>query len=189
MSVTGINGVMSQPIYATNRAKKGVSDTGFNKQISQNKSGGGITLHWFDSPEGDKPLGAVGDNGKGSISVYKPKKFDPQNPIYKVKMWDADGNMTERMVDVSKVDVRNSDRADMFAYACYLTDSGQYPEAQSTFCRVPGPGGDPAENFSGFFRAEKFNWLESARRFMQMQYDAGNLKGYLDFKKFVDFFE
>lgn len=76
--------------------------------------------------------------------------------------------MTERMVDVSKIDAKNSDRMDMFAYACYLTDSGQCPEAQSTFCRILTPN-EQSENFSDSFKAGKFNWLELAKSFMQMQ--------------------
>ncbi len=102
-------------------------------------------------------------------------------------MRDAEGNVTERMVGRSKVDIKNGDRADMFAYACYLTDSGQYPEAQSTFCRIP-ISNEQSETLSDSFKAGKFNWLELAKSFMQTQYDAGNLKGYPEYKKFVDFF-
>ena len=34
-----------------------------------------------------------------------------------MKVWDKDGNVTERMVDVSKVDTTGSDYIDMFAPA------------------------------------------------------------------------
>lgn len=188
MSVAGINGIANYPVYIPGKATGGVSNNNFSSQINQTKTGNIHTLHWFDTPEGDKPLGALGDKGNSSITVYKPKDFDPENPVYKVKTWDAEGNVTERMVDVSKVDVKNSDRVDMFAYACYLTDNGQYPEAQNTFCRIPIYNEQP-ENLSDSFKAGKFNWLELAKSFMKMQYDAGNLPGYLDLKKFVDFFE
>jgi len=187
MSVMEINGAANRPIYTPGKAARGVPDNSFSRQMNRAQEGNTLTLHWFDAPEGDKPLGALGDKGNGSITVYKPKDFDPENPVYKVKTWDAEGNVTERKVDVSKVDVKNSDRADMFAYACYLTDSGQYPEAQSTFCRIPISNEQP-ENLSDAFKAGKFNWLELAKSFMQMQYDAGNIQGYLSYKKFVDFF-
>jgi len=187
MSVAGINGTTNYPVYTPGKATGNVPNNNFSQQINQTKTGNIHTLHWFDAPEGDKPLGALGDKGNSSITVYKPKDFDLENPVYKVKIWDAEGNVTERMVDVSKVDVKSSDRADMFAYACYLTDSGQYPEAQSTFCRIPISNEQP-ENLSDAFKAGKFNWLELAKSFMQMQYDAGNLQGYLDYKEFVDFF-
>lgn len=44
-----------------------------------------------------------------SLTVYQPNDFDPANPVYKVKAWDKDENVTERMVDVSKIDKKNSD--------------------------------------------------------------------------------
>lgn len=119
MSVAGINGIANYPVYIPGKAIGGVSNNNFSSQINQTKTGNIHTLHWFDTPEGDKPLGALGDKGNSSITVYKPKDFDPENPVYKVKTWDAEGNVTERMVDVSKLDVKNSDRVDMFAYACY----------------------------------------------------------------------
>jgi len=188
MSVSGIGAANDYPVYRPGKAAGNVSDNNFSRQMNRMEAGNIHTLHWFDTPEGDKPLGALGDKGNSSITVYKPKDFDPENPVYKVKTWDAEGNVTERMVDVSKVDVTNCDRADMFAYACYLTDSGQYPEAQSTFCRIPVSDEQP-ENLSDSFQAGKFNWLRLAENFMQMQYDAGNLQGYLAYRKFVDFFK
>lgn len=187
MSVAGINGTANYPVYTTGKVTRNVPNNSFSQQINQAKAGNTHTLHWFDTSEGDTPLGALGDKGNSSITVYKPKDFDPENPVYKVKIWDAEGNVTERMVDVSKVDAKSSDRADMFAHACYLTDSGQYPEAQNTFCRIP-TSDEQLGNVSDSFKAEKYNWLELAKSFMQMQYGAGNLKGYLDYKKFVDFF-
>lgn len=36
---------------------------------------------------------------------------------------------------------------------------------------------------------DKANWLNVIKDIMQMQYDAGNLEGYLDYKKFLDFLE
>lgn len=187
MPIAGINGTASHPVYTSGKAAGNVQNNNFSQQINRAKAGNVHTLHWFDSAEGDKPLGALGDGGNSSITVYKPKDFDPENPVYKVKEWDAEGNVAERTVDVSKVDAESSGRAEMFAYACYLTDSGQYPEAQSTFCRIPVSDEQP-ENLSDSFRAGKFNWLELAKGFMQMQYDAGNLRGYLAYKKFVDYF-
>lgn len=189
MAVPGINGTANYPVYTPGRTKKNTTSTSFDQQINQKKAGGTLTLHWFDTPEGDKPLGAIGRGEGGSMTVYKPKDFDPENPVYKVKTWDADGNVTERMVDLKNVDVKNSDREEMFAYSCYLTDSGQYPEAQDTFCRIPNPNGQPDGGVLDSFKTEKYNWLELARSFMQMQYNGGNIQGYLDFKKFVDFFE
>ncbi len=106
----GINGTANYPVYTPGKATGKVSNNNFSQQINQAKAGNVHTLHWFDTSEGDKPLGALGDKGNSSITVYKPKDFDLGNPVYKVKTWDAEGNVTERMVDVSKVDAKNSDR-------------------------------------------------------------------------------
>ena len=189
MAVTGIIGTANYPVYTPGRVKKNTESASFDQQINQKKMGGTITLHWFDTQEGDESLGAIGMDDGGSRTVYKPKDFDPENPVYKVKTWDADGNVTERMVDLKNVDAKNCDREEMFAYSCFLTDSGQYPEAQDTFCHIPNPNGQPDGRLIDSFKTEKYNWLELARSFMQMQYDGGNIQGYLDFKKFVDFFE
>ena len=48
-----------------------------------------------------------------------------------MKVWDKDGNVTERMVDVSKVDTTGSDYIDMFAYSSHLLASWKCPGAQS----------------------------------------------------------
>ena len=63
--------------------------------------------------------------GGSSISVYKTPDFDPANPVYKVKTWDREGNVTEQMVDVSKVDPKNCDTAEMYAYTANLKESGK----------------------------------------------------------------
>ena len=94
-------------------------------------TGGGFVLHISNEQDGEA-IGAMCGTDH-SVTVYKPKDFDAENPVYKVKIWDKDGNATERMVDVSKVDPQNSDYIDMFAYASHLTDSGQCPGAQSAF--------------------------------------------------------
>lgn len=90
----------------------------------------GFTLHIGSGENTDRMLSAVAGRGKGGMTVFKPADFDAEKPMYKVCTRDQDGNMTERMVDLTKL---------------------------TAFC-------------------------------MQMQYDGGNLKGYLEYKKFVDFF-
>lgn len=82
------------------------------------------TLHGADKETGDITvfLGAEVVTGS-SISVYKTQDFDSENPVYKVKIWDKSGNVTERMVDVSKVDPKNCDTAEMYVYTANLKKS------------------------------------------------------------------
>lgn len=189
MSISGI-GTAGYPIsgYQTRRTER---NTAGQRAAQQAQTAGvtsakqNFTLHWFQSDEGDTPIGAsaVGDAGGSSVTVYKPKNFDPENPVYKVKIWDAEGNVTERMVNISKVDPKNCDAIDMFAYSSHLADSGECPDAQRAF--MGASSYHNAESGTNLFRKE--NWLDIVKEMMQMQYDAGNLTGYLDYKKFWDY--
>lgn len=60
MSVARINGIANYPVYIPGKTTGGVSNNNFSSQINQTKTGNIHTLHWFDMPEGDKPLGALG---------------------------------------------------------------------------------------------------------------------------------
>ncbi len=167
-----------------------------------NTKGMGFTLHINSGSDGDRMLSAVAGGGKGGMTVFEPADFNPEKPVYKVCTWDEEGSMTEHMVDVTKVNAADSDEVSMFAYACYLSESGQYPEAADTFLRTYGyvkSGaeeetigstlvGGTAEAAGNMFGQAKRDWMKIASCLMQMQYDSGNLKGYLEYKKFVDFF-
>lgn len=149
--------------------------------------GGTFVLHYFDNDEGERSISASCGTDY-SVTVYEPKDFDPANPQYKVKVWDKDGNITERMVDVANVDPNNSDYIDMYAYSCYVTEDGECPGALSSFMGAGMGKLEPEERtYHDLFR--KINWTDAVKDMMQMQYDAGNIQGYLDYKKFFDFLE
>lgn len=84
------------------------------------------TLNGADKETGDIAVfsGAKVVTGS-SISVYKTQDFDSENPVYKVKIWDKSGNVTERMVVESKVDPKNCDTVEMYAYTPNLKESGK----------------------------------------------------------------
>lgn len=67
-----------------------------------------------------------------------------------------------------------------------MTDSGKCPGAQSAFIGAKSYD-NTSNNSSSLF--DKRNWMDIVKEVMQMQYDAGNLKGYLDYKQFWDFLE
>ena len=143
-----------------------------------------FALHISNEVDG-QAIGSSTDRS-GSVTVYKPKDFDPSHPVYKVKAWDAEGNVTaERMVDVAEVDLNSADYLDMFAYSSHLADSGKCPDAQGAFT-----GANAIYNSdSGYSYFDKTDWLGIVRDMMQMQYDAGNLAGYAKYKQFWDFLE
>ncbi len=145
-----------------------------------------MVLHGEESEEDGKAVTAwacVTDHT--SMTVYQPKDFDPAHPVYKVKVWDADGNVTERMVDISKVDPGNCDTVDMYAYSAYLSKSGKCPDALTKFMMAHAHYKDMRGESGAGNLSDKVDWLEIIEKVMKMQYDAGNLQGYLEYKKFL----
>lgn len=172
--------------HETRRTKKNVQDRNFVGQIGSTAGAQitNFTLHISNEEDG-KAIGSMADQDS-SVTVYKTKDFDSANPVYKVKVWDAAGNVTERMVDISKVDPKNCDEIDMFAYSSHLADSGKCSNAQRAFI---GAKSNYGSSNSGSNLFGKENWVDVVKEMMQMQYDTGNLKGYLDYKKFLDFLQ
>ena len=189
MSVSGI-GTAGYPVagYKTRKTERNVTGGNFAKQAAKttHTSGGTFELHISNDKDG-KAIGSM-CGADYSLTVYQPNDFDPANPVYKVKAWDKDGNVTERMVDVSKVDTKNSDYIDMFAYSSHLSASGKCPNAQYSFIRA----GANQHDFDNKTYDDLFgmtDWIGVLKDAMQIQYNAGNLKGYLDYKQFWDFLD
>lgn len=174
-----INGITTTS-YIMGYANRRVKNDSINHRAIVNQPSKMITLHISkeNDPDG-KSIGSMADENS-SVTVYKPNDFDPANPVYRVKVWDEEGNVTERMVDISKVDPKSCDTIDMFAYSSYLADSGECKEAQSAFSGI--------SHFEGYNKLfDKKDWFVPLKNMMQMQYDAGNLERYWDFKKFWNF--
>ena len=172
--------------YETRRARRNYADQMCNMVPATQSSGGTFELHISNDKDG-KAIGSM-CGADYSLTVYQPKDFDPANPVYKVKVWDKGGNVTERMVDVSKVDTTGSDYIDMFAYSSHLSASGKCPGAQSAFIRA-GANQHGADNRTHDDLFGMNDWISVLKDAMQTQYDAGNLKGYLDYKQFWDFLD
>ncbi len=190
MNVNGIETAGYRvPGYDTRRAQRNAPGRDYAAQASNTVQttqmpSGTFELHISNAKDG-KAIGSKCGNDY-SLTVYQPKDFDPANPVYKVKVWDKSGNVTERMVDVSKVDTKDCDYIDMFAYSSHLSASGECPGAQSAFIRA----GANQHGFDNKTYDELFgmsDWLSVVKDAMETQYNAGNLKGYLDYKRFWDF--
>lgn len=169
--------------------------TGFAGQVSQSKQAAGVqqplVLHGKnDADEGETVVSSSVNALTGvSIAVYKPQNFNMANPVYHVKTWDADGNMTERMVDISKINTRSCDEIEMSAYTWHLSNSGQCPNAFMKFAGARSYSQTEQQKYSADSVFDKVNWVDIIRDFMKMQYDAGNMKGYLDYKNLLGFLE
>jgi len=142
--------------------------------------------------EGYTVVGAWGDAQTGtSTTVYKPADFDESNPVYRVKIWDSYGNVTERDVNLNEINVSNCDTFDFYAYSCYLSNSGKYPFAMQDFmmthAHYKGEEGFGKSSYSDML--VKFDWTSVIKSLMSMQYRCGNIKGYWDYRNFYDFLE
>lgn len=160
-----------------------------NKPVTDTKKP--LILHGIaETVDGETRVGAWADAvSNTSVTVYQPADFDENNPVYHMKIWDADGNMTERTVSLSEVDLSNCDTFDMYAYSCYLSKSGKYSDAQIRFMMTNAQHKGNEGNYSYSKMLENTDWLAVIRDIMQMQYSVGNLKGYLDYKGFYEVLE
>lgn len=186
MYTNGITAGNYMAKYEAGQTQKTASGKNFASEINQAAgTGRPLTLHGTpDAEEGEKHIFSTVNAITGvSMSVYEGKDFDEENPVYHVKIWDADGNMTERVTDVLEIDAKNCDRVDMFTYAGYLSSSGKCPDA-TLRCSAALAESNGC-TFDGFF--QKKNWVDILEDFMQMQYDAGNIKGYLGYKNLLTF--
>ena len=107
-----------------------------------------------------------------------------------MKIWDKSGNVTERMVDVSKIDPKNCDTVEMYAYTADLKESGKGSFEDTVLKAVVAKSVKDAESRSGTWSfSEKFDWTKIVSDLMQSSYHYGDLKGYMEWKKFLGFLD
>lgn len=194
MSVTGI-GAAGSPVtgYETRRTERNVAGGDFAKQAAQAAGQTQTaTLHGAEEGSGDITIFSGAEIASGSsYSVYKTPDFDPANPVYKVKIWDNSGNATERMVDVSKVDPENCDTVEMYAYTADLKESGKGSFEDTVLKAAVAKAVKNAEQRSSasWNFSEKTDWVKIVNDIMQSEYSYGDLKGYMEWKKFLGFLD
>ncbi|MBD5521366.1 MAG: hypothetical protein HDR03_09140 [Lachnospiraceae bacterium] len=196
----GINGIgaVSYPIagYESRKAERNVAEGNFAKQAAEAAQATAQTstaiLHGSDEETGDIAIFSNADLVNNlSITVYKTQDFDSNNPVYKVKTWDKDGNVTERMIDVSKVDPKNCDTAEMYAYTANLKVSGKGSFEDTVLKAAVAKAVKNAEQRSSasWSFSEKTDWVKIVNDIMQSEYSYGDLKGYMEWKKFLGLLE
>ena len=192
MSVSGI-GAVGYPAagYETKKTERNVAGGDFAKQAEEAVQAT-ATLHGADEGSGDITVSSWADVVSGSsISVYKTQDFDESNPVYKVKTWDKSGNVTEQMVDVSKVDPKNCDTAEMYVYTANLKESGKGSFEDTVLKAAVAKAVKNAEQRSSaaWSFSEKTDWVKIVNDIMQSEYRYRDLKGYMEWKKFLGFLE
>lgn len=182
--------------YDTDKTRKQAQGKDFAKEISDkaqsNEAGEADAIHSFDEQTGDIAVfrALYTDNGS-KYTVYKTQDFDPENPVYKVKIWDAAGNVTERMIDVSKVDPKNCDTFEMNVYAAHLQETGKDDFKETVLKAAIAKAASHANQQSSvsWGYSTKINWVDTVRDIMQSAYGYGDLKGYMEWKKFLELLE
>lgn len=193
MGIGAINGMDNGYGYQNNVKKSGNVTGSFDDVLGGTtmtcSSTPELVLHMSKEGDAEKSIGCFADAISGkSVTVYKPADFDENNPVYHVKIWDTYGNVTERMVDISKLDVNNCDDYDMYAYSCHLSDSGECPNAMTRFMMAHAHHqGEQIDHGGTYDPDTEKNWMDILRNIMKQQYDLGNLSGYLEYKKFWEF--
>ncbi len=180
--------------YETRKTERNVAGGNFAKQAAEAAQAAGqaaAILHGAEEGSGDVTVFSGAELVSGSsYSVYRTQDFDPENPVYKVKIWDKAGTVTERMVDVSKVDPKNCDTIEMYAYTADLKESGKGSFEDTVLKAVVAKSVKDAENSSGTWSfSEKFDWAKIVNGLMQSAYHYGDLKGYMEWKQFLGFLD
>lgn len=186
MSVNGIESFnyssnyvgMNQAAQMRNRQKPAVGN-GESTRTSN------ITLHYTGS-NGDTALTAVGFPDGTSASVYRADNYNDADPKYRVRYWSKSGDYTDTIVGINDVDPENGSYLEMLAYAAYSDVQGYTSDAFGNFLSAAGSVNGDITYDENSVNVKK-NFTNMVRDYMQMQYDASNLAGYLSFKKFYDY--
>ena len=194
MNISGIGTTYYSTGYEARKNEKVVGGN-FARQAAEAAQAAGtapaVTLHGAEKGTGDIAIFSGAEVVSGmSFSVYRTQDFDPENPVYKVKMWKESGNVTEQIVDVSKIDPKNCNTVEMYAYTAYLKESGKGSFEDTVLKAAVAKAVKNAESKSGSWSfLEKMDWVEIVSGIMQSSYQQGDLKGYMEWKKFLSFLE
>ena len=196
MDINGITADYYPTGYGTGKTGETASENNFAKEIAEAAQTSGTAptaiLHGNDEETGDIAVFAWADLINGSsYTVYKTQDTNSENPVYKVKTWDTSGNVTERMIDASKVDPKNCDTLEMYTYAVHLKESGKgdFKETILQVATAAAVKNAEQKGVGAWDYSTKINWIETIKDIMQSVYDYGDLKGYMEWKKFLSFLE
>ena len=195
MNVSGVTTNYSTA-YDTEKVQNAGTDKNFANKIAnaaQTKGTGETSAaHGSDEESGDTAVFQVLYTDSGiKYTVYKTKDFSPENPIFKVKIWDAEDNVTERLIDAMKVNPKNCDTFEMEVYAAHLKETGKGDFVGSVLSAAIAKAAAHLEqkSYSSWDYSTTINWVDAVKHVMQSSYDYGDLKGYMEWKKFLSFLE
>ena len=195
MNISGIGTTYYPAGYETKKAEQNTTGGNFARQAAEAAQAAGtapvVTLHGAEEGTGDIAIFSGAEVVSGtSFSVYRTQDFESENSIYKVKMWDEAGNLTEHMVDVSKIDPKNCNTIEMYAYTAHLKESGKGSFEDTVLKAAVAKSVQDAESNSDTWSfSEKVDWVKVVNDIMESSYQYGDLKGYMEWKKFLGLLE
>ena len=183
MSIFGIGGSMGGVNYYNNSVNRNS-----NQVASSFSTGSCINLKMTDEDSGSRALTSVGYPDGSSVSVFKAEGYTDSNPQYMVKHWGKNGEETEYIVNPTQVNPEDASYIDMLAYSTYLDLTGQTKNGFGDFLTASrGVNGDLTYDAGSMNTKMDFKAL--VKEFMQLQYDVGNMAGYISFKRFYECME
>ena len=195
MNISGIGTTYYPTGHETKKAERNAIGGNFARQVAEAAQAAGtapvVTLHGAEEGTGDIAMFSGAEVVSGtSFSVYRTQDFDSENPVYKVKMWGESGNVTEQMVDVSKVDPKNCNTVEMYAYTAHLKGNGKGSFEDTVLKTAVVKSVQDVESNSGIWSfSEKVDWVKVVNDIMESSYQYGDLKGYMEWEKFLDLLE
>ena len=181
MGISSVGGQNYSPAYQSSLSHQ--TSQSSNGVSSFSESTSNITLHLLNTKTGDTAATCVGFANGVSASVFKSDSNS--NSEYQVKYWGTDGVEQEMTVDAEKVDPSKASFLEMMAYSTYSDKQGKTSDAYGDFLNVAnGTNGTLTYDLSNINTKTDFKSL--TKDFMDLQYSAGNLPGYLSLKQFYD---
>ena len=166
-----------QPLAGFTETVQAMQDN--RKEAGAENSGEKPVFRWLYSENGSKG------------EVLKAHGDTPEHPVYNVRTWDRAGNTAEQRIEVSGVDPQNCNTYEMYAYTAHLkeTEKGSFEETVLKTA-IAKAASDLEQKTSGSWDFSKdVNWVETVKDILQSAYSYGDLKGYLEWKKFLGFLE
>ena len=176
MGIIGIGSYNGSSMYYVQKTKMNSKQVqGFNSASTV------INLHMGDENSEDKALTSVGFPDGSSYSVF----HGDGNGQYRVKRWDGKEDAKEYNVNAYNVRADDANYLEMLALSTHLDVTGQTKNAFGDFISAAGGvNGDLSFGINGF--DQKYNFKSLIAEFMQGQYNAGNLTGYMSVKSLYD---
>ena len=181
MGISSIGGQNYSQAYQSSMSYQKSQISNGISSFSENTSN--ITLHFMDKKTGDDAETCVGFANGVSASVFKSDSNSDSE--YQVKYWGKDGVEQEMTVDAKNIDPSNASFLEMMAYSTYSDEQGKTSDAYGDFLlAADGTNGTLTYDLSNI--NTKIDFKSLTKDFMDLQYSASNLPGYLSLKQLYD---